>query len=97
MFIVIGLVIVLGCVFGVYIAVGGNMEIVAHALPHEFATIGGASLGAFIVANSLPVLKKAGAGFGNFFWLAARTTTAVNINPTVRRLRIGSPLLSMLA
>jgi len=67
MFIVIGLVIVLGCVFGVYIAVGGNMEIVAHALPHEFATIGGASLGAFIVANSLPVLKKAGAGFGKAF------------------------------
>ncbi len=55
---IIGIVIVLVAVFGVYIISGGSMDIVMHALPHELATIFGASLGALIVANKGSVLKK---------------------------------------
>jgi chemotaxis protein MotA len=55
---IIGIVIVLGAVFGVYAAVGGNMEIIIHAAPHELATIFGAAIGALVVANKGSVLKK---------------------------------------
>lgn len=55
---IIGIVIVLVCVFGVYFIAGGNMEIIIHALPHELATILGAAIGALIVANKTSVLKK---------------------------------------
>ena len=54
---VIGLVIVLACVFGVYIASGGKIEIILHALPHELAMIFGAAIGAYIVSNKTTVLK----------------------------------------
>ena len=67
MAIIIGLVIVLGCVFGVYAAVGGNMGIIMHAAPHELATILGASIGALIIANRGVVLKKILKGFGKAF------------------------------
>jgi chemotaxis protein MotA len=58
----IGFLIILGCVFGSFIMAGGNMEIVLHALPHEFMAIGGAAIGSFLVGNSLPTVKKAGKG-----------------------------------
>lgn len=58
----VGLVIILACVFGSYIWSGGKMEIVLHALPHEMLSIMGASIGAFVVANSLPTVKLAGKG-----------------------------------
>ena len=58
MFVIIGYVLVLGCVFGVYAATGGNIQIVAHAAPHELAVILGAAIGAFIVANPIKTLKS---------------------------------------
>jgi len=64
---IIGIVIVFVCVFGVYIAVGGNMEIVMHALPHEAATILGAALGAFLIGNKGEVVKGAFKGIGKSF------------------------------
>jgi chemotaxis protein MotA len=67
MAIIIGLVVVLGCVFGVYIAVGGNIEIIMHAAPHELATILGASIGALIIANRGHILKGILRGFGKAF------------------------------
>jgi chemotaxis protein MotA len=67
MAIIIGLVIVLGCVFGVYAAVGGNMEIIAHAAPHELATILGASIGALVISNRGHILKGMLKGFGKAF------------------------------
>src|SRR5262252_6572969 len=57
MFVIIGYVLVLGCVFGVYALTGGNLPIVAHAAPHELAVISGAAIGAFIVANPVKTLK----------------------------------------
>ncbi len=59
----IGLCIVLACVLGGYIISGGKMDIVLHALPHEMLTIGGASIGAMIIANKTIVLKKMSKAF----------------------------------
>jgi chemotaxis protein MotA len=60
--IVVGLVLVFGCVFGSFLWAGGKMDIVLHALPHEMLTIVGACAGAFIVANSTSVVKDAMTG-----------------------------------
>ena len=57
MFVIIGYLVVGGCVFGVYALTGGNMAILAHAAPHELAVIMGAALGAFLVANPNKTLK----------------------------------------
>lgn len=62
-----GFLIVLVCVFGAFAAFGGNIAIVMEALPHEFVTIGGGAIGAFVVANSTRVLKKAMAGLKQVF------------------------------
>ncbi|WP_439112953.1 flagellar motor stator protein MotA [Hydrogenophaga sp.] len=58
MFVVIGWVVVLGCVFGVFIAHGGNMGPILKALPWEMTMIGGATLGAFLVNNQMTVIKS---------------------------------------
>jgi chemotaxis protein MotA len=62
MFVIIGWVVVLGCVFGVFIAHGGNMGPILKALPWEMAMIGGATLGAFLVNNQMKVIKSTIAG-----------------------------------
>jgi chemotaxis protein MotA len=67
MFIIIGLVIVFGAVFGGYIAAGGKFEIILHSLPYELTMILGAAIGAFVIANSVPILKQAGGGIGRAF------------------------------
>jgi chemotaxis protein MotA len=67
MFVIIGWLLALGCVFGVFIAHGGNIHVVLHALPFELVTIMGAALGAFIANNQPKVLKAAAAGLGSCF------------------------------
>jgi chemotaxis protein MotA len=62
MFVIIGWVLVLGFIFGTFIAHGGNMGPILKALPWEMAMIGGATLGAFIVNNQMPVIKGTIAG-----------------------------------
>ncbi|MEP7283837.1 MAG: motility-associated protein, partial [Rubrivivax sp.] len=57
MFVIIGWVVALAAVFGVFIAHGGNIAVVLHALPFEMAAIGGAAFGAFIANNQPKVLK----------------------------------------
>ena len=57
----IGYVVAFGCIFGVYAMHGGNMAVLAKALPFEMATIGGGALGAFIVSNQPKVLKATAA------------------------------------
>ena len=57
MLVLIGYILAFGCVFGVYALHGGNMSVLAKALPFELATIGGAALGAFVVSNPPKVLK----------------------------------------
>ena len=67
MFVIIGWLVVLGCVFGVYIVHGGNISVILKALPFEMITIGGATMGAFIANNQMKVIKKTMAGLGACF------------------------------
>jgi chemotaxis protein MotA len=59
-----GLVFVLVCVFGSYLASGGAMGPLVEALPFELWTIGGAALGTFLMANSMHDVKHTLGGFG---------------------------------
>jgi chemotaxis protein MotA len=67
MFVLIGWLIAMGAVFGVFIAHGGNISVVLHALPFEMAAIGGAALGAFLVNNQVKVLKATAKGLALCF------------------------------
>ena len=58
MFLILGYVLSLICVFGVFILHGGKIGVVLEALPFEMATIGGAAVGAFIVNNQPKVIKS---------------------------------------
>ena len=64
MFSIVGLVVVMSAVFGVFVLHGGNLEPVMHAAPAELASIGGAALGAMIAGNSIGTIKGVAAGFG---------------------------------
>ncbi|MBP6492709.1 MAG: flagellar motor stator protein MotA [Rhodoferax sp.] len=67
MFVIIGWLVVLGCVFGVFIVHGGNMAVILKALPWEMLTIGGATLGAFLANNQMKVVKATMKGLGSCF------------------------------
>lgn len=58
----LGLALVFGLVFGGFMLSGGKMDIVLHALPFEGMMIGGAAIGAFVIANSFTVIKSALSG-----------------------------------
>ena len=51
MFVIVGYVVSMVCIFGVYIVHGGNISVILHALPFEMITIFGAAGGAFVVNN----------------------------------------------
>ncbi|MFM8769351.1 MAG: flagellar motor stator protein MotA [Rubrivivax sp.] len=67
MFVIIGWVVAMACVFGVYVAHGGNMGPVLKALPFEMTTIFGAAIGAFLATNQPKVIKATLAGLGMCF------------------------------
>jgi chemotaxis protein MotA len=67
MFAAIGLVILLGMVFGGFAMTGGDLEPVLHAIPHEMLIIGGAAVGAVVAGNSMKELKAFGGGFLKVF------------------------------
>lgn len=67
MYAVIGIVVLLVCVFGGFMLAGGAMGPVLVALPFEGLMIGGAALGALITSNSLHEVKAVGASFGKIF------------------------------
>jgi chemotaxis protein MotA len=64
MFIAIGYVVALGCIFGAYILHHGNMEVIIEALPLEMMAILGGALGAFLVNNQPKTVKAVLAAFG---------------------------------
>ncbi len=57
MFVIIGYVVALACIFGGFMIAGGNMAVIMKALPLEMLIIGGGALGAFVVNNQPKVLK----------------------------------------
>jgi len=61
---ILGLVVLLVCVFGGYTLAGGKFTIIIKALPFELLMIGGAALGAFLMSNSMGDVKHVLGGFG---------------------------------
>jgi chemotaxis protein MotA len=67
MFQIIGIVLLFGLVFGSFIISGGNIAVILGALPHEMMAIGGAGAAAFLISNSMTVIKAVGSGMGKVF------------------------------
>lgn len=53
----VGIIVVFAMVFGGYIIAGGKMGIIIEAAPIELMIIGGAALGAYIIANPMKIIK----------------------------------------
>lgn len=66
-----GLVFLLICVFGSYIASGGSLGPLAEAIPFELLTIGGAAMATFVMSNSMHDVKHTLSGFGKILKGAA--------------------------
>ncbi|KKB86583.1 flagellar motor protein MotA [Devosia limi DSM 17137] len=62
---IIGIVLVIVCVFGGYAAMGGHLEVLWQ--PFEGVIILGAALGAFVIGNTGAVLKQSLGVFGTLF------------------------------
>ncbi|MBI1250686.1 MAG: flagellar motor stator protein MotA [Alphaproteobacteria bacterium] len=67
MFLLIGIAVVFGMVFGGFMLAGGHFDVIIEAAPMEFMMIGGAALGALIISNDVSTLKGVGGGFGKAF------------------------------
>lgn len=64
---IVGIAVIFIMVFGGYLAAGGKMAIILKSLPYEMAMIGGAAVGAFLLANDLPAVKKTVKDIGKVF------------------------------
>jgi chemotaxis protein MotA len=65
MFVIVGWLVALACIFGAYVAIGG--PIAALIQPTKFIMIFGGALGAFIAANNAHALKHTLAGLASCF------------------------------
>lgn len=65
MFVIIGFGVVLGCVFGGYIAGGGHMGVLWQ--PFEFLIILGAAVGGYLIGNSATTVSHTGKEVGHLF------------------------------
>ncbi|MBY0335398.1 MAG: flagellar motor stator protein MotA [Acetobacteraceae bacterium] len=61
---ILGFVFLLVMVFGGYLIAGGKFGIIIGALPFEMMMIGGAAIGAFLMANDMHTVKHTAGGFG---------------------------------
>lgn len=62
MLLIVGSIVVLVCVFGGYMAMGGHLDVLWQ--PFELVIIGGAAAGAYIISNPKSVLAKTGKAVG---------------------------------
>ena len=67
MFQIIGIVVLFATVFGSFIMSGGKMAVIIEAAPHELMAILGAGIAAFLISNSLGVIKATGGGLAKAF------------------------------
>src|SRR5258708_19045664 len=65
MFVIIGIVIVIGAILGGYLMEHGNIRVLVQ--PAELLIIGGAALGTVLIANPLYILKKIVGGLAGVF------------------------------
>ncbi len=56
--VLLGLVVVFGCLLGAYAAMGGHISVLWQ--PYEFVIIGGTAFGTFLMANPMKTVKDAG-------------------------------------
>ncbi|ALN74171.1 MULTISPECIES: flagellar motor stator protein MotA [unclassified Aureimonas] len=63
--IILGLLVTIGCVLGGYVASGGHLYVLWQ--PYELLIILGASLGTFLIANNMKVVKDTGKAMGEAF------------------------------
>jgi chemotaxis protein MotA len=59
MFAILGVLLVVGMVFGGYVLAGGKFGVIVKALPFELMMIGGSAVGSFLIANKGDVAKGA--------------------------------------
>lgn len=64
---IVGIIVIFVMVFGGYIAAGGKMGIILKSLPFEMTMIGGAAVGAFLIANDMPSVKHTLKDVGKVF------------------------------
>jgi chemotaxis protein MotA len=57
---IVGIVMIFAMVFGGYLLAGGKMTIILKSLPFEMMMIGGAAVGAFLIANDIGGVKHTG-------------------------------------
>lgn len=62
MFQIIGIVVVLGMVFGGFLLAGGHFDVIIKAAPFEMMMIGGAAVGALLIGNSFKTVLGVGGG-----------------------------------
>jgi len=65
MFVIIGIVVVIGAIVGGYLMEHGNLRVLAQ--PAELVIIGGAAIGTVLIANPLHILKKIAGGIVGVF------------------------------
>jgi chemotaxis protein MotA len=61
---ILGFAVMMVTVFGGYTIAGGKFGIIMKSLPYEMLMIGGAAIGAFLMANSMGGVKHTLGGFG---------------------------------
>ena len=61
---IIGLVVLMICVFGGFVIAGGSLAPIIKAAPYEGFIIAGAGIGGMITGNSSVIFKGAMGGFG---------------------------------
>eukprot|EP01035_Chromulina_nebulosa_P032975 gene32975-44120_t len=67
MFQIIGIVMLFAMVFGSFLLHGGKMDVILKTLPYELMAIFGAAIAAFLISQSLTVVKGTLSGFGKVF------------------------------
>ena len=64
---IVGILVIFAMVYGGYLLAGGKLGIILKSLPFEMMMIGGAALGAFLIANDIPAVKHTLKDIGKVF------------------------------
>ncbi len=67
MFQIIGIVMLFAMVFGSFLLHGGKMDVILKTLPYELMAIFGAAIAAFLISQSMTVVKGTLSGIGKVF------------------------------
>jgi len=68
---IVGIVVLMVCVFGGFVIAGGSLAPIIKAAPYEGFIIAGAGIGGMITGNSGVIFKGAMGGFGRVIKVSA--------------------------